>query len=210
MDSILKQMKPLHILGSVLAFFVAIWILRCIVGWFSFDYFIGIGGNTYSTDCKTGCLIQNGTLLTVLETAAVVLANNFRLNADGSYLSQTGTIIARVPFNCKCGSLDSGKWTSGTINTDVTRPVVCTGRTGVTITDLTAVIDPEAFATAIAAAAAATLAAAEKAVTDATTANTAAQTAKTTADTAAAAAVTDAAAKKELSDSATAAAIAEI
>ena len=205
MDSILKQMKPLHILGYVLAFFVAIWILRCLIGWFSPEYFTGIGGNTYTTDCTTGCLIQNGTLLNVLDTAGVVLANKFTLNADGSYSSASGTTISRVPNNCECASLDpiTGKWTAGQINSNYTTAVNCTTRTGVTITDLLPVINPTAYAAALKAAADALLAASQKAVTDATTADTAAKTAKTTADAAAAAkAAADAAAAKAAADAA--------
>lgn len=209
MDSFLKQMKPLHILGSVLAFFVAVWIIRCIVGWFNIDAF-AVGGYTYSVDCKTGCLIQNGVLLTVLETAAVVQTEKFRLDGSGAYFTRSGTKIASVPVTCECASIDieSGIWTAGTTNTDRTRPIACAARTNVSTTNLKAVLDPVAYVAAIAKSIQDALDAAQKELTDATLANTAAQTAKTTASATAAAAVEDAAAKKSLSDSSSTAAIA--
>ena len=209
MDSFLKQMKPLHILGSVLAFFVALWIIRCIIGWFNIDAF-AVGGYTYSVDCKTGCLIQNGVLLTVLETAAVVQKEKFKLDGSGAYLTQSGTKIASVPATCECASIDmqSGIWTAGTTNTDRTRPISCTARTNVSTTNLKAVLDPAAYEAAIAKSVQDAIDAAQKVLTDATLANTAAQTAMTTASSTAAAAVEDAAAKKALSDSSAAAAIA--
>jgi hypothetical protein len=142
MDSIMKQMKPVHMLGCVLAFFVVVWVLRAALLLLKPEYFTGTNGITYSVNCATGAIVGTNADGTAVDPS-IISAANLRLTVSGSIVNTNGTILGHVDSTCQCWSIDpaTAAWTAGkTVPNgliDCTTGSIIAGTTGYTSTPST-------------------------------------------------------------------------